>query len=111
MHFTISFALMSVAVLLASCVVNAQPAEPQKSDIFVSGGDGYHTYRIPSLIVTTKGTVLAFSEGRKSGSKDAGDIDLVLKRSVDGGRTFGVQQVVWDDSGNTCGNPCPVVDQ
>ena len=42
---------------------------------------------------------------------DTGDIDLLVKRSVDGGKTWGPQQVVWDDGANTCGNPCPVVDQ
>ena len=85
-------------------------AEPQQADVFVSGRDGYHTYRIPSVIVTKKGTVLAFCEGRKKGRSDAGDIDLLLKRSTDGGKTWSSQQIVWDDKNNTCGNPCPVID-
>ena len=80
-------------------------------DVYARGEDGYHTYRIPSVIVTKKGTVLAFCEGRKDGGGDAGDIDLLLKRSTDGGRTFSRQQTIWDDGGNTCGNPCPVVDR
>ncbi len=80
-------------------------------DVFVAGQDGYHTYRIPSAIVTSKGTVLAFCEGRKKGTSDTGDIDLVLKRSADGGASWGAMQVVWDDAENTCGNPCPVVDR
>jgi sialidase-1 len=80
-------------------------------DVFVSGQDGYHTYRIPSAIVTSKGTVLAFCEGRRGSRSDTGDIDLVLKRSADGGATWGPLQVVWDDGPNTCGNPCPVVDR
>lgn len=80
-------------------------------DVFRSRTEGYHTFRIPSLIVTQQGNVLAFAEGRKSGGGDAGDIDLLLKRSTDGGRTWSAPQVVWDDGGNTCGNPAPVVDQ
>jgi len=83
----------------------------QSSDVFVAGQDGYHTYRIPSAIVTPKGTVLAFCEGRKIARHDTGDIDLVLRRSTDGGATWGPIQVVWDDAANTCGNPCPVVDR
>ncbi len=79
--------------------------------VYVSGDDGYHTYRIPSVIVTAKGTVLAFCEGRKAGRGDAGDIDMLVKRSSDGGRTFSEQRIVWDDGPNTCGNPCPVVDR
>ena len=34
-----------------------------------------------------------------------------MRRSSDGGDTWSPSQVVWDDGGNTCGNPCPVVDQ
>jgi sialidase-1 len=78
--------------------------------VFTAGEGGYHTYRIPSLIVTKEGTLLAFCEGRKSGRGDAGDIDLLLRRSTDGGKTWGKMEVVWDDGTNTCGNPCPVVD-
>ncbi len=84
---------------------------PEQVDVFTSGRDGYQTYRIPSVVVTTRGTVLAFCEGRKFNSSDSGDIDLLLKRSSDGGRTFSKQQIVWDDQGNTCGNPCAVVDR
>ncbi|MBW8014932.1 MAG: exo-alpha-sialidase [Planctomycetes bacterium] len=81
------------------------------ADVFVSGEGGYNTYRIPSIVVTKIGTVLAFCEGRKSGRGDSGDIDTVLKRSVDGGGTWSDLQVVFDDAGNTCGNPCTVIDQ
>ncbi len=83
----------------------------QAGDVFVSGQDGYHTYRIPSVIVSPKGTVLAFCEGRRKSRSDTGDIDLVLKRSTDGGATWSPLQVVWDDGPNTVGNPCPVVDR
>jgi len=86
-------------------------AQLQQTDVFVSGRDGYHTYRIPSLLVTNNGALLALCEGRKSSRRDSGNIDLLLKRSEDGGKTWGEQQIVWDDGANTCGNPCPVVDQ
>lgn len=85
--------------------------ELRQQDIFVRGQDGYHTYRIPALIVTKKKTLLAFCEGRKNGRGDSGDIDLLLKRSTDGGRTWSKAQMIWDDGANTCGNPCPVVDE
>jgi len=82
----------------------------KQRDLFISGADGYHTFRIPSAIVTTRGTVLAFCEGRRDSPSDSGDIDMVLKRSEDGGESWSEMQIVWDDKGNTCGNPCPVVD-
>ena len=84
---------------------------PEEVDVFVSGTEGYHTFRVPSVIVTQKGTVLAFCEGRKRGRGDSGDIDLVLRRSTDGGRTWSRMRTVWDDGANTCGNPCPVIDR
>lgn len=83
----------------------------EHTDVFVAGENGYHTHRIPSVILTSKGTLLAFAEARKGGSSDTGNIDLVLKRSVDGGRTWSPMEIVWDDADNTCGNPCPVVDR
>jgi len=83
----------------------------EQFDVFTAGQDGYHTYRIPSAIVTQAGTVLAFCEGRKNGRGDAGDIDLLLKRSSDGGKTWSKQEFIWDDADNTCGNPCPVIDR
>lgn len=86
-------------------------AEPAQAPVFVSGKDGYHTYRIPALIVARKGAVLAFCEGRRKGPGDAGPIDLLLRRSLDGGKTWQKTQVVWTDDDHTCGNPCPVVDR
>ncbi len=85
--------------------------EPVGDPLFVSGQDGYHTYRIPALAVTNQGTILAFCEGRKNSRSDTGDIDLLVKRSTDQGETWSQQQVIWDDQGNTCGNPCAVVDR
>ncbi len=82
----------------------------KQSDIWTSGTEGYDTYRIPAIIATTRGTVLAFCEGRRSSRSDTGDIDMLVKRSEDGGRTWSDQELVWADAGNTCGNPCPVVD-
>ena len=67
--------------------------------IFVSGEEGYDTYRIPALSVTNQGTLLAFCEGRRNGRGDTGDIDLVLRRSEDGGATWGELQTVWGDFG------------
>ncbi len=86
-------------------------AAPKETNVFVSGLDGYHTYRIPASVVTTKGTLLAFCEGRKNSRSDTGDIDLVMKRSSDGGKSWSPMSVLWNDGSNTCGNPCPVVDR
>ena len=68
------------------------------------------SYRIPALAVSTKGTILAFAEARRVDGNDVGNIDAVVRRSEDGGKTWGPEIVVWDDGGNSINNPCPVVD-
>ena len=79
--------------------------------LFISGQEGYDTFRIPALITLPGGRILAFAEGRRFDAHDAGDIDLVLKVSDDGGRTFGPLKVVTPGDGNTAGNPCPIYDK
>ncbi|OPF73388.1 alpha-sialidase [Streptomyces antioxidans] len=76
---------------------------------FRAGTEGYASYRIPAAVLAHDGTVLAFAEGRVNSSADDGHIDLVLKRSADGGRTWGALQVVARNGDGTAGNPAPVV--
>src|SRR5262245_19929694 len=93
-------------------VLAAEP--PSEVDVFNAGAEGYHTYRIPALVVTKQGTLLAICEGRKTARGDHGDLDLVLKRSSDGGKTWGPLEMIYEEGGEakvTIGNPCPVVDQ
>ncbi|WP_427888932.1 sialidase family protein [Kribbella sp. GL6] len=79
------------------------------SEIFDPAGSGYHTFRIPAVLARGS-TVLAFCEGRLHGSGDAGEIEVVLRRSLDGGRTWLPLQVVSAAPGKTCGNPVPLLD-
>jgi sialidase-1 len=81
-----------------------------EQDLFVNHVDGYSVFRIPSMIETTQGTLLAFCEGRDS-IRDDGNIDLVEKRSFDNGQTWSALQVVIDFGPDTAGNPAPVVDR
>ncbi|WP_055535153.1 sialidase family protein, partial [Streptomyces graminilatus] len=78
---------------------------------YLAGQGGYDTYRIPATVTTSKGTLLAFAEGRHSGAGDSGNIDVVLRRSTDGGCTWGPLSVVAAGNGDTRGNPAPVVDE
>lgn len=77
---------------------------------FRSGEDGYDTFRVPALLTTPAGTLLAFAEGRLDSPGDTGDIDVVVKRSTDGGATWGPPLVVAVGDGDTRGNPAPVID-
>lgn len=76
---------------------------------FTSGTEGYHTFRIPALVRTTSGELLAFAEGRVESAGDTGAIEVVLRRSADGGRTWGPLSVVSSNGEATAGNPAPVV--
>lgn len=102
---------MSVTSFEAEGNLKEAPKPLPHTKVFESGVGGYHTYRIPAVIATQQGTLLAFCEGRKSGGGDAGNIDMLVKRSEDGGETWSEAQVIWDDGNNTCGNASPVVDQ
>ena len=87
---------------------------PLSTVVYESGKQGCHTYRIPALVVTSKGTLLAFCEGRKKSRSDHGDIDLILRSSIDGGQTWDQQRIVYEEGGTkkiTIGNPCAVVDK
>ena len=100
-----------LTILLVCGTANA---EPTYSDVFVSGTEGYHTFRIPALLTTPKGSLLAFCEGRKTSRSDHGDVDLVMKRSTDSGDHWGPLQRIYEEGGDdniTIGNPCVVVDQ
>jgi len=79
--------------------------------LFAGGERGYKCYRIPALVVSTNGTILALCEARKNSCSDFGDIDIVLRRSFDNGNTFKDMQVIAVDGTNTIHNPCPVVDE
>ena len=90
------------------------PKELQETTVFTAGSEGYHTYRIPALLTTPAGSLLAFCEGRKDGRGDHGNLDLIMKRSDDLGKSWSDIQLVYEEGGSekvTIGNPCPVVDK
>lgn len=97
---------LAVAICTATTAAFAQ-SEPVT--VFKRGEEGYNMFRIPAVIQAANGDILAFCEGR-NGRGDTGEIDMVMKRSSDGGRTWGKIQVIWKDGKNTCGNPAPVVE-
>ncbi|MFO8239279.1 MAG: sialidase family protein [Prochlorococcaceae cyanobacterium] len=79
------------------------------SQPFVAGQDGYTCYRTPALAITRQGTLLAFCGGRVDNCKDEGNIDVILRRSSDGGRSWGPLQVIANDGPHPCKIPVPVV--
>ena len=85
-------------------------AQSKAIPVYVSGTEGYKSFRIPAIIKAPNGDVLAFSEGRVHGAGDFGDIKIVLKRSSDEGKTWSALQIVASNDSLQAGNPAPVVD-
>jgi BNR repeat-like domain/Concanavalin A-like lectin/glucanases superfamily len=109
---------ITAALLTATYAVSAadppatatgpQPAAVTYSTVFERNEAGYNSFRIPAILEADDGTLLAFAEGRVDDPDDDGDIDLVLKRSFDGGLTWEPLQVLADDA-NKWGNPVPML--
>lgn len=104
MHF-----LKSIGFPLIFLLINVAVAQ-ERIPVFISGTDGYATYRIPAIIMTPNQELLAFCEGRLKGSADFGNIDIVMKRSKDGGRTWLPMNKIVDKDSLQAGNPAPVID-
>lgn len=100
-----------VLLIQVSIFIYAQENIPTVTDVFQKGQDEYACFRIPAIVQSKTGILLAFAEARKNSCSDTGDIDLILKRSEDGGRTWSKMITVWDDGDNVCGNPTPIIDQ
>jgi sialidase-1 len=77
-------------------------------------GVSYHTFRIPAIVRTNAGTLLAFAEGRAKSNKDYGNINLLYKRGINDGAAASdwssLKEAVGGGTG-TWGNPTPVVDR
>ena len=128
MNFSTSLVRSGIALVLcflctfsrAEILYTSQPFISPKGS-YVTDQGSYHTYRIPGMVVAQDGSLLVFSEGRRGvGSDPRTDAnapqDMVMRRSTDNGRTWGVQVVI--DSGfqpNNVkvdfGDPTPVLDK
>jgi sialidase-1 len=104
---------------------NSIAAEPSSKhdDVFRTilrrhGDEGVHTYRIPGLATTPKGTLIAVFDARHRSAGDLpGDIDVAMMRSTDNGETWSKMRVILDfdkdepkSRGNGVGDPAVLVD-
>ncbi len=111
MKKVVFFSFTFIILLLSGMTGSGNLWGQKRTDqiLWKAGMGKYKNYRIPSIIVTQKGTLLAFCEGREGG--DSGDIDILMKRSENNGKTWGTEMVIWNDGQNSCGNPCVVEDK
>lgn len=103
---------LASAWAISCCVGHAAAATPilQQTDLYRSGQSGYFCFRIPALVVTTKGTVLAFAEARKTNCEDWDEIDLVVRRA-ETGKNWGDLQVLFHEAKHSINQPGPIVDR
>ncbi|HET6710600.1 sialidase family protein [Amycolatopsis sp.] len=106
--------LLGCAALAVPAAVGAATAEADVAStlVFTKNTEGHDCYRIPTIVKANNGDLLAFAEGRNGGASfcnDLGKIDLVMKRSTDGGKTWGALNTVITAFGDVKGNPAPIV--
>jgi sialidase-1 len=99
-----------VALAMVLFVPAVRAAEPRldKTDLWEAGKDGYKMYRIPGIVVTAKGTVIAYCEARKHTGGDWDDIRILLRRSTDGGATWSAPAGLPQPAGKFERNPAAV---
>ncbi|HKD35232.1 MAG TPA: sialidase family protein [Pirellulales bacterium] len=101
---------MSALVLLLAASSRLLASEPECFDVFDPEADGFKSIRIPSIVLASDGALLAFAEGRAANADQAKN-KIILKRSRDGGRTWGPLAVVADGGDRSLNNPCAVVER
>ncbi len=115
----LKFGLKKIAMSLIACVLSVfclcptiDASEPslEKTDVFPAGMNGVTLYRIPGIVVTTKGTILAYCEARRDSRADWGEIEVHLRRSTDGGRSWDTARQIAHLADRIEGNPTKKVD-
>lgn len=99
------FCLLTLALCILTSPAHAAAPLLEKVDLFEAAKEGYALYRIPGLVTTRRGTVLAYCEARKSDRGDWGTIDILLRRSTDGGKTWGARTNIANVPGPKAKNP------
>jgi sialidase-1 len=106
MKHSIFFLLSGVCLFLAC----QAPKEQAPVILFENGTGEYNCYRIPAIVKAPDGSLLAFAEGRLENCGDFGNVDILLRRSEDGGKNWSKMEIVADFGALQAGNPAPVVD-
>jgi sialidase-1 len=102
-HSTMKRILFSL--LLPALQLTAVEPLFEKTDVFPPGLNGITRYRIPGIVVTRKGTVIAYAEARKNSSSDWGEIEIHLRRSTDSGKTWEAGKPIAHLGARLEGNP------
>ena len=97
--------------LAPACHMHAAEPMLDKTDLFTAGQARYETFRIPGVVITRKGTVLVYCEARRGSRSDWADIEVLLTRSENKGRTWSPPVRIADSGKDTVNNPVAIVDR
>jgi sialidase-1 len=106
---------MRTVLILSVCLAVPGAANPlfEQVDLFRQGDGFSHTYRIPAMAVTNRGVIVAVVDARRDSWRDLpGNIDLVMRRSKDLGKTWEPARVIQDfPEGHGAGDPSLLLDR
>lgn len=107
MRYLLNVLCLGILAAAGASVTSLCAAEPflEKVDVFPAGMNGVTLYRIPGLVVTPRGTALAYCEARRDSRSDWGEIEIHLRRSLDGGRTWQPAKQIAHHAARIEGNP------
>jgi sialidase-1 len=103
--------MWALAILPSGLALAKSDTAVVPESVFHSGEDSYFCFRIPALAVTKSNVVLAFAEARRTNCQDWDEIDLVLKRSLDGGKTWSDLRVLFHEDKRSMNQPSPILDR
>ncbi|MCF3109650.1 glycoside hydrolase [Niabella sp. CC-SYL272] len=101
-------AFIGIMLLMGACSTRLQSGAVQTVTVF-EPGVVYKSTRIPALVYTKQGSLLAFCEGRIGTASDWADMHLVMRRSTDGGKSWEPVIIIDSMKGGPAGNPTPIV--
>lgn len=103
--------LLAILLTLVACSASRTSQQPVSTTVFQPQPGTYASMRIPALVMTKKGSLLAFCEGRITSASDWSDMDILMRKSTDKGKTWQEQRVlVPRRGGGPTSNATPIVD-
>ena len=103
--------LIGCMLACSAALLHAEEPALVKTDLFAAGQAGYATFRVPGIVATRDGSLLVYCEARRNSRSDWADIEVLLCRSTNGGKTWSPPQRIADSGKDTVNNPVAIVDR
>jgi len=110
----IKFIAICVSALCLPCAYGKSHSsdKPKITTLWNAGDKGYELYRIPGVVISKAGTIIAYTNARKTIAQgDWGDSDIMMRRSTDGGKTYAASQHIAGNGHGVTDNPVAIASQ